>query len=468
MFHPKFTRNLFLLLKKIARSSILTYLELHAMLRAERKFLTGIARMNPFWLAYHHFRSQTLMALHEMKNFLKFVFHGNMVGSNWKIPATEVNSGTSLIGKIQENILRFYLETSDVIGLKSLLRHGISVNTEINGNSLLVWAIEKQDSALASFLIELGAHVDARDMQNQPVLLKACRRTETAADSSFDSIKMAAILLKNGAEANVTDRNGDPAALAALAGRNMPLFRLLIESGADVNQKGKCESLLAAAVRMQLSEAVQLLLEQGAEITPDSDGRPLLHLAVLMNSPEIVKLLLQHGADVKERNELGETPFLLNAGGYCSESIAEALLDAGADVNERTPDGSGVFHTGLYEFDAEKDARWFDFLLSHGADIKMKDNEGITPFEFAMQLEKLPLMDFLLSRGTDPNGDDKDAMSPLMKAVLKNRLSTAELLLKHHADPTVRCGNKSPLEYVAKHGSKEMKKLFEPFSASLH
>lgn len=438
------------------------------MLRAERKFLTGIARMNPFWLAYHHFRSQTLMALREMKNFLKFVFHGNMAGSTSKIPATKDNSGASLIGKAQENILRFYLETSDIPGLKSLLRHGVSANTEINGNPLLVWAIEKQDSTLACFLIENGANVDARDLQNQPVLLKVCRITETAASSSFDRTRMTTILLKNGADVNMTDRNGEPAALVALNAGNLPLFRLLVESGADVNQSGKCESLLAAAVRMQQPEAVQLLLEQGAEITRDSDDRPLLHLAVLMNNPEIVKLLLQHGADVKERNDLGETPFLLNAGGYCSESIAEALLDAGADVNERTRDGSGVFHTGLYDFDAEKDARWFDFLLSRGADIKMKDNEGMTPFEFAMQLEKLPLMDFLLSRGVDPNGDDKDAMSPLMKAVLKNRLSTAELLLKHHADPTLRCGNKSPLEYVSKNGSIEMKQLFEPFSDSLH
>ena len=424
--------------------------------------------MNPFWLAYHHFRSQTLMALHEMKNFLKFVFHGNMADSTWKIPATKDNSGASLIGKAQENILRFYLETSDIPGLKSLFRHGVSVNTEINGNSLLVLAIEKQDSALAGFLIERGAYVDARDTQNQPVLLKACKITETAADSSFDSIKMAATLLKNGADANVTDQNGDSAALATLNAENLPLFCLLIESGADVNKSGKCESLLAAAVRMQRPEAVRLLLKRGAKITTDSDGRPLLHLAALMNNPEIVNLLLEHGADVNERNEPGETPFLLNAGGHCSENIAEALLKAGADVNERASDGSGVLHIGLYDFDVEKDSGWFDFLLKHGADIKMKDNEGMTPFEFAMQLEKLPLMDFLLSRGVDPNGDDKDAMSPLMKAVLKNQLSTAELLLKHHADPTLRCGNKSPLEYVLKHGSIEMKKLFEPFSASLH
>jgi hypothetical protein len=82
--------------------------------------------MNPFWLAYHHFRSQTLMALHEMKNFLKFVFHGNMADSTSKIPATKDNSGASLIGKAQENILRFYLETSDIPGLKSLFRHGVS------------------------------------------------------------------------------------------------------------------------------------------------------------------------------------------------------------------------------------------------------------------------------------------------------------------------------------------------------
>jgi len=424
--------------------------------------------MNLFWLAYHHFRSQTLMALHEIKNFLKFVFRGNITGSTWKIPAAGVTSGTSLIGKARENILRFYLETSDFHGLKSLFRHGLSANAEINGNPLLVWAIEKRDAALAGFLIERGACVDACDIQNQPVLLKACRSAKVAADSSFDPIKMVSTLLKNGAEVNAADRNGDSAALSALNDRNLPLFRLLIESGADVNQKGKCESLLAAAVRMQLPDAARLLLENGAEITRDSDGRPLLHLAVLMNDPETVKLLLQHGADVKERNDLGETPFLLNAGGYCSESIAEALLKAGSDINERTFDGSGVLHIGLYDFDVEKDSGWFDFLLKHGADIKMKDNEGVTPFEFATRLRKIQLMDFLLSRGADPNGDDKDSMPPLMNAVLNNQPAVAEILLKYHADPTVRCGNKSPLEFVLKHGSIEMKKLFEPFAASLH
>ena len=46
------------------------------------------------------------------------------------------------------------------------------------------------------------------------------------------------------------------------------------------------------------------------------------------------------------------------------------------------------------------------------------------------------------------------------------RPALAEILLKYHADPTVRCDNKSLLEYVAKHGNNEMKKLFEPFSVS--
>ncbi len=435
------------------------------MLAIERKFLARTEHVNLFWLAYHHFRSQTLMALREMKNFLRFAFHGNVAGT-WKIPVTEIKSGTSLIRRAQENVLRFYLETSDIPGFKSLFCHGVSANSEVGGNTLLVWAIDKQDSSLAGFLIESGAFVDARDGHNKPVLIKAVGRTVNVTDSQSGRVEMVTLLLKNGAEVDVTDQHGDTAAMIALNDRNMPLFRLLVESGAHVNHKGKCESLLAAAVRMQLPEAVQLLLEHGAEITRDSEGRPLLHLAVLMNNPEIVNLLLEHGADVKERNESGETPFILNAGGHCSESIAEALLKAGANIDERASDGSGVLHIGLYDFDVEKDSRWFDFLLKHGADIKMKDNEGMTPFEFAMQLEKLPLMDFFLSRGVDPNGDDKEAMSPLMKAVLKNQLSIAELLLKHHADPTLRCGNKSPLEYVLKHGSSEMKQLFKPFSVS--
>ena len=398
--------------------------------------------------------------------FLEFVFLGKKPCGCWKIQVTGKSLWPWLIESLQENILRYYLETSDFEGLKSLFCHGLSVNTEICGNTLLWWAVEKQDSSLVLFFLENGAYLDSMNAQSPSILLKVFEKAKGIQDAASEGFKMVKMLLEKGAEVNVADRCGDSAAMIALNSMNMPLFCLLIEHGADVNRGGKVESLLAAAVRMQLPEAVRLLLAQGAEMTTDSDGRPLLHTAILMNNPEIVELLLEHGADVKERDDNGETPFLLNAGGYCNEAIATALLKFGADINERTSDGGGVLHIGLYSFEAEKDSQWFDFLLNHGADLEMEDNEGITPFAFAMQFEKLSLMDYLLSRGVDPDGINQKTMPPLMVTVLRNQPQSARLLLKYHADPTIRCGAESPLEYVSKRGSAEMKQVFEPFLGS--
>lgn len=107
-----------------------------------------------------------------------------------------------------------------------------------------------------------------------------------------------------------------------------------------------------------------------------------------------------------------------------------------------------------------------NFLVGHGADLEMEDGEGMTPFDFALQLEKLELMDYLLSRGVDPNGGGRKSMAPLMVAVLKNQPQSAGLLLQYHAVPANRCGAESPLEYVTRRGSAEMKKVFALFLPS--
>lgn len=428
----------------------------------QRKFLTRKAMVKPFWLVYHHFRSQTLRAFLEIRMFLGFTLFGRKPGISWKIPLSDKWLCPWQIQSWQEYILCFYLETSDFNGLKSMFSHEISLSTEISGKSLLLWSVEMQNPAMTLFLIESGADPESRNSQGWPVLVDALEKAwhETGSSRCFEVVK---VLLENGAEANLVDRQGDPAALTALKMRNLPLFRLLVEHGADVNPRDGTKSMLAAAVRMEFTEVIRFLFERGAEMTRDSSGQPLLHSAILANNQEIVELLLAHGADSEERDENGETPFLLNAGSHCSEGIAEALLKSGADINERLPDGNGVLHIGLYDFDEERDSRWLAFLLDHGADIEMQDDEGVTPFEFALQLEKLPLMDFLLSHGVNPNGPGGDVMPPLMKTVIKNQPQSAELLLKHHANPTIRCGRESPLEYVIKRGSPEMKQIFRPF-----
>jgi ankyrin repeat protein len=221
--------------------------------------------------------------------------------------------------------------------------------------------------------------------------------------------------------------------------RSVPLARLLIQRGADVNAKDPMTSgtvLHVAAIYDNCGIATLLLGHpDSVDINAaDYNGQTPLHYAS-KEGYEMVEWLISHGAAVEARAFDGDTP-LLSAVGTTNYGAIPLLLAHGADVRVHNIYGYTPLHLA---------ARWFPpecrkiakSLLERGADVNATAVLGQTPLHLAQGLFMVKL---LLKNGAHVNVLCSDGRSPLQYA-LERRLRPVPrivaLLLKHGADESV-------------------------------
>ncbi|WP_310481780.1 ankyrin repeat domain-containing protein [Chamaesiphon sp. VAR_48_metabat_403] len=161
------------------------------------------------------------------------------------------------------------------------------------------------------------------------------------------------IIIKAGADLNLTDDRGHTVLSAVAAAENYPMFNLLMQAGASTTGLESVQLIQAATtgnidrVRSLLASSVNLDLDRGAAI-----GN-----AAAAGHTKIVELLIQAGANVNLRDKLGFTPIASAAyAGY--GAIVELLIEAGADI--QAPAGESQSYSaleyaqmGLYQFERE-------------------------------------------------------------------------------------------------------------------
>ena len=112
----------------------------------------------------------------------------------------------------------------------------------------------------------------------------------------------------------------------------LPLMRLLIGAGADVNQRSSNGGKLPlyAAIQCQSEALVACLLLAGADPEAACRGSTPLHAAVTRSLPGVVALLLAAGADPSATSALSTVSPLLQAAQVRDNDSALLLLAAGA------------------------------------------------------------------------------------------------------------------------------------------
>lgn len=93
-------------------------------------------------------------------------------------------------------------------------------------------------------------------------------------------------------------RDGSQGALRlAVANGHVPMARLLIKHGADVNARdGKGRTVLLHAVKTKDAEMVELLLENQADVkNVDDSGMSALDIAASLGHVDVAEVLLRHG-----------------------------------------------------------------------------------------------------------------------------------------------------------------------------
>jgi ankyrin repeat protein len=170
--------------------------------------------------------------------------------------------------------------------------HGLGADLEARTERFrltpLIIAVENGSKEAVAELIELGADPDARDGGNATAIMYAVEGEDEA---------IATLLINAGA--NVVDKQGGAnrtPLLAAIAHGNAKMVPVLIRAGADINKQGgelAVMSPLMLAASQGNADIVRELLEAGADIdaTSVADGKTALDYAKLRGHDEVVRLL---------------------------------------------------------------------------------------------------------------------------------------------------------------------------------
>ena len=247
-----------------------------------------------------------------------------------------------------------------------------------------------------------------------------------------------------------------------------------LEAGADVNRRHREEdddeeddavTPLYYAIKHNSAHLAEILLDAGADIDAANEywQKTALQEAAHKGLKNTVELLIQRGAEIEKRDRID-----YNALHYaCIPSryeTAEFLLNSGADVNALAGSRFRPMHI------AARDPKMMELLLSRGADINPRNNEGDTPLDRIAEQEgsqERNAVKFLRGRGGLCRYEIPDP--PLYHAACDNNLTRIEELLEREEDPNIHDNEGwTALHYIAQINSPEALEIIMKFSPDLN
>lgn len=290
------------------------------------------------------------------------------------------------------------------------------------GSSLLGAALARQSLDTARLLIDNGADINVTDREGLAPIHTAGMLAGHLEDKGFEALDM---LLNAGADINMVSAAGHTALSQAIAHnmqREKPengdsLVTQFISRGATPDPDIEPHALNAAtplymAVHFGDIDAALALLDYGANpnFGPQAHSNPL-NLAISKGQAELVAAMLAYGADVNKPDGKGVTPLVsaINAG---NAAAAYQLLEFGADINGHKdaalPPVIAAYQAYMGEITTE--------LLERGADLSYTDDSGKTLLHYAAARGDGATVEKLISAGMDVNTLDQDENTALYYA----------------------------------------------------
>lgn len=292
--------------------------------------------------------------------------------------------------------------------------------------------------------------------------------------SSHGDIQQIAGLIAQGVNINGRNAEGNTPLKCAIVANRPEAVKVLLASGADVNNWSKIPPLFVAA-GMGNVEVAEVLLHNGAEIghtsvsgqpyfydavsggmanlagirfllehgaNPDASsltGRKAIVAAVRKGRIDLVELLLDYGANVNAHDYTGSSLLPLALDQPNGIEIAELLLQRGADPNQSSASGESV----LAAVNPKKNFAFAKLLLEAGANGRVADIYGqpiiinVIKDQTLKDEDKTEFVRLLLEHGASAEAKDITWSIPaLHHAMDKAPATVLSLLLKHGANGT--------------------------------
>lgn len=196
---------------------------------------------------------------------------------------------------------------------------------------------------IVKILIKQGADINGKDKNGNNALVYC---------SDYGYAKgIAKLLVDNGIEINHRNKDGETALEKITNNYHFEMAKYLVENGADYKSINKAlvESCsrnswkFTKSNQTKADEFLNYLISYNADVnTKNSIGVSALQNAVLMDKLETIKTLLCNGADINYKNDLGSTA-LMYACKKENLEITNLLIDNGANVNIKNKEGKTAF-----------------------------------------------------------------------------------------------------------------------------
>ncbi|KAI7792837.1 transient receptor potential cation channel subfamily A member 1b [Triplophysa rosa] len=288
------------------------------------------------------------------------------------------------------------------------------------GRTALHWAVERNQTQSCALLLELRAdpnilntammaplHLAVTNKYNHLVeLLLACDRTDP----------------------NLEGDLGNTPAMMACSSNNCQAFQTLFKHGAKMCSQNKLGHYAIHTVAFAgAKESMEMALKIGEEMGIstlvhinylDKTKSSPLHLAVRGGNIEVIKLCIAKGARV-DQQQCDKSTALHFA---CTQGATEAvkiMLSSYDRVEEIINIRDGANQTPLHRATLFDHIELAEYLVSKGAEINCMDCKGLSPLLLAASSGAWRTVVFLLSKGADFKIKDKGGRNFLHFATLQ-------------------------------------------------
>ena len=282
----------------------------------------------------------------------------------------------------------------------------------IHANSfvLLKAAVSNSHLTFLEGLLENGANVNEKLLPSHETLLMPYETLMTHLERACwnRNILIVKCLLDYGANPNIFHTRS--ALSIAIELRNIAIFEMLIERGADIDLKSqrssdlRCTPLILSILGNNYIMS-QYLLERGANpnIISNVYGRCRTALSVAMMSNvgglEFVKLLIKSGADLNLNPKL-MYPLLLSSADKENKDYVDCLLSNGAEINITD---SYNKNTALHVAAGAGNVGVVEVLVKRGASLNETNHSGYTALMLAAKSRNFDVFCLLVKAGCDVN-----------------------------------------------------------------